>query len=109
MSTIWLALPENVVVHKYNIIGTSFIAYTAYTKEPGGYDNTHATLTSHPKYGFLGDISTLRFPQSTLPYGSPERIRAVDDWYKATYDRAVAAIKQAFPQDFEGEYDGNRE
>jgi hypothetical protein len=88
------ALPGDILVERYNIIGTPFWKYRAWEPLAG-----HSTITSGPEGRRLGEVRTRPLPAEIegLPYGD-RRIDAVEDWHLEQYREAYRAIRQAFPE-----------
>jgi hypothetical protein len=101
----WVPLEGGRWVHKYSILGTSFVDYVVW--EPcrneyrDGGAHTHNTITFHDGEA-LGDVCTRDLPAEleALRPSSDERIRAVSAWYRANEDEARAIVLAAFPADF---------
>lgn len=94
-----------IVVRRYRIIGSPTVCYDAYTES--GLMGRHGSITSlegyaHSWWGRIGTERNLPDAIEMLPNRSPERVAAVQAWYEENYERAYAAIVQAFPEAAKG-------
>jgi hypothetical protein len=93
-----------VVVKRTRIIGTATVIYDAWepTRLMDATDG-HSTICSGSdcaRAGWLGRVGTKRLPREldALPANSTERLLAVRSWHAQEYDRAHAAILDAYPE-----------
>lgn len=103
---------SEITVNRFNTLTTRRYVYQVW--EPTGslskrWNNAvlHSTLThSGGKHGnaVLGSVASRALPPETeaLPYGSKERIAAVDSWHAALYEEAYAAILETYPEAADG-------
>ena len=100
----FVELGDGLIAHRYNIIATSSVGYDVY--ERSTYSGMkHSSFLGTKEYGCLGDVTTRCLPaelEAMTPY-SEERYQAVKAYHRSLEAMAERCIREAFPQDFEGE------
>lgn len=88
-----------VVVQGYSICGTDVVVFDAW--EVSKVMGPHSTITHfegrQETFGRIGTRRDVPAEVEALPSG-PKRWAAVDAWYADQHRRAVAAIREAFPE-----------
>lgn len=88
---------NNVIVNRFQVIGTNYIVYQAWEPCPS-IMNAHSSIT-HFGDALYGKITSRPLPEhfKAMMPGSNERSKAVREWYQSLYAESIAAILAKYP------------